>query len=278
MLIREYQMTSAHDHLAEGKMPVLFIGHGSPMNIVLDNRFYRSLAGLGASLPRPAAILVISAHWLTDESFVTCTDKPRMIYDFYGFPEDLYREQYECPGAPSLAWRTVESSGGAIRCNPSLGIDHAAYSILKYRFPEADIPVFEMSRDYAFGDRNPKPIAYHYDLAQNLAPLREQGVLIIGSGNIVHNLGLVDFADMDAAPPGWAVEADMWMRDRIAAGEHRELFTWEGGGAASRAVPTLDHYLPMIYALALKEEGEKVRFTFEGFQNGSISMRSFRIG
>ncbi|ABS55656.1 Extradiol ring-cleavage dioxygenase, class III enzyme, subunit B [Methanoregula boonei 6A8] len=273
-------MTSPHDHPAEKKMPVLFIGHGSPMNMVLDNRFTRHLAALGASLPRPKAILVISAHWLADGSYVTCTDRPRMIYDFYGFPGELYHVQYGCPGAPSPAQRTVESSGGAIRCDQSWGIDHAGYSILKYMFPNADIPVFEMSLDYAFGDRHPKPIAYHYTLAQKLAPLREQGVLIIGSGNIVHNLGLVDFADMDAAPPAWAVEADAWMRDRIIAGEHRKLFTypWEGGSAASRAVPTLDHYLPMIYALALQEKEENVRFTFEGFQNGSLSMRSFRIG
>jgi len=250
------------------------------MNLVLDNGFTRSITGLGASLPRPAAVLVISAHWLTNGSYVACTNRPRMIYDFYGFPAELYQVRYGCPGASSLAQETADISGGAIRCDRSRGIDHAAYSFLVHMFPNADIPVFEMSLDYTFGDRNPKPVAYHYALAQRLFPLRTRGVLIIGSGNIVHNLGLADFADMDAVPPAWAVEADAWMRDRILAGEHRELFTypWEGGSAASRAVPTPDHYLPMIYALALQEKGEDIRFTFEGFQNGAISMRSFLIG
>ncbi|MGA8379239.1 MAG: class III extradiol ring-cleavage dioxygenase, partial [Methanoregula sp.] len=143
-----------------------------------------------------------------------------------------------------------------------------------------DIPVFEMSLDYTVNDWHPKTIQYHYDLAKKLSALRERGVLVIGSGNMVHNLGLIDFADMDAAPPAWAREADEWMRDRIVAGEHHELFEYPstGGESASRAVPTLDHYLPMIYALALQEKWESIRFTCEGFQNGSISMRSFQIG
>jgi len=262
------------------KMPVLFIGHGSPMNMVLDNHFTGSLAGLGASLPRPTAILVISAHWLADGSYVTCAARPRIMYDFSGFPEELYHVQYGCPGSPSLSRRTADISGGAIRCDPSRGLDHAAYSILRHMFPAADIPVFEMSLDYMFGDWHPKPVHYHYDLAKKIAPLRTEGVLIIGSGNMVHNLTLIDFSDMDAALPAWAREADAWMREQIVTGEHRRLFTypWEGGEGASLAVPALDHYLPMIYALALQEKGEHVRFTFEGFQNGSISMRSFRIG
>lgn len=262
------------------KMPVLFIGHGSPMNIVLKNRFTRSLADLGASLPRPAAIMVISAHWLTRGSFVTCIDRPRMIYDFYGFPEELYRVRYGCTGAPLLAKYVTELWSGAIRCDHAWGIDHASYSVLMHMFPSADIPVFEMSLDYTVNDWHPKTIQYHYDLAKKLSALRERGVLVIGSGNMVHNLGLIDFADMDAAPPAWAREADEWMRDRIVAGEHHELFEYPstGGESASRAVPTLDHYLPMIYALALQEKWESIRFTCEGFQNGSISMRSFQIG
>ncbi|HVP97616.1 class III extradiol ring-cleavage dioxygenase [Methanoregula sp.] len=265
---------------ATGKMPVLFIGHGSPMNMVMENRFTRSLAVLGPSLPRPRAILVISAHWLTKGSLVACTDRPRMIYDFSGFPPELYQVTYGCSGAPACAQHSADRSGGAIRCDPSRGLDHAAYAILRHLFPAAEIPVFEMSLDYAFGDPHPRPIQYHYDLARRLAHLRNEGVLIIGSGNMVHNLGLVDFAEMEREPFGWAEEADAWMRDRILAGEHRELFTYPytGGETAVRAVPTLDHYLPMICALGLQEEGEKVRYIFEGFQNGSMSMRSFRIG
>jgi 4,5-DOPA dioxygenase extradiol len=147
-------------------------------------------------------------------------------------------------------------------------------------FPKADIPVFEMSLDYSPGDWQQQPIGYHYELARQLAPLREQGVLIIGSGNMVHNLGLINFSDMDAEPPPWARQTDEWMRSRIAAGKHSELmrYPFESGEQASRALPTLDHYLPMIYALALQDKGEDLRFTYEGFQNGSISMRSFRIG
>ncbi len=262
------------------KMPVLFIGHGSPMNMVLSNRFTKNLADIGAALPRPAAIMVISAHWLTRGSFVTCVDRPRMIYDFYGFPEELYRVQYECSGAPSFAKRVTELGGGTIPCDHSWGIDHASYSVLRHMFPSADIPVFEMSLDYSMNDWHPKSVQYHYELSKNLSALREMGVLVIGSGNMVHNLGLIDYAEMDAPPFEWAVKTDEWMRSRIAAGKHRELIAYPstGGDLASRAVPTLDHYLPMIYALALQEEGESLRFIYEGFQNGSISMRCFQIG
>src|SRR5208283_4179155 len=166
------------------KMPVLFIGHGSPMNMVLKNRFTRSLADLGASLPRPAAIMVISAHWLTRGSFVTCIDRPRMIYDFYGFPEELYRVKYGCTGAPLLAKYVTDLWSGAVRCDNAWGIDHASYSVLRHMFPSADIPVFEMSLDYTVNDWPPKTVQYHYELAKKLSALRDRGVLVIGSGNM----------------------------------------------------------------------------------------------
>jgi 4,5-DOPA dioxygenase extradiol len=273
------RMTNNGGAAGKVRMPVLFIGHGSPMNIVLSNRFTRSLAELGRTLPRPDAIMVISAHWLTRGTFVTCMDRPRMIYDFYGFPQELYRVKYECPGSPVHAKRVTELEhvSGAIQCDQSWGLDHASYSVLRHLFPAADIPVFEMSLDYTYNDRIPKPLQYYYDLGKKLRALRDWGVLIIGSGNIVHNLRLID-PDLDATPFEWAEEADESMKSHLAAGEYRDLIAYQSLDQASRAIPTLDHYLPMIYAIALQEEGETIRFIHEGFQHGSISMRSFRIG
>ena len=262
-------------------MPVLFIGHGSPMNMVLSNSFTESLDMLGPTLPRPDAIMVISAHWLTRGTFVGCMERPRIIHDFSGFPQELYQVKYDCPGAPALARLVTGLDGarGLIRCDAGWGLDHASYSILRHLFPAADIPVFEMSLDYSFNDWHPRQVRYHYKLGRRLRPLRDEGILIIGSGNMVHNLNLVDFADMDAPPYDWAVEADEHMRSRLVSGELGELVDYLSmGDGASLAVPTLDHYLPMIYALALQDEGEKLRFVHEGFQNASVSMRSFRIG
>ena len=271
--------TSGSPAAKEGRMPVLFVGHGSPMNMALSNPFTRSLADLGRSLSRPEAIMVISAHWLTSGSFVTCTSRPGMIYDFYGFPEELYRVKYECSGAPAAAQRARDLGQGAIRCDQSRGLDHASYAILRHMFPLADIPVFEMSLDYSFNDWHPRPVQYHYNLAKKLRPLRDEGVLVIGSGNMVHNLRLIDFADMNAAPFTWAVDMDARMRSHLLAGEHRDLIEYRSmGDGVALAIPTLDHYLPMIYALGLQEKGEPLRFTFEGFQNASISMRCFTIG
>lgn len=258
-------------------MPVLFIGHGSPMNMVLSNSFTKSLADLGQTLPRPDAIMVISAHWLTLGTYVTCMDKPRMIYDFYGFPKDLYRVKYDSPGAPDHATSLIRLKP-TVRCDQNWGIDHASYAILRHMFPAADIPVFELSLDYRFDDWHPRPVSYHYELAKTLWPLRERGVLIIGSGNMVHNLRQIDF-EIDAAPVGWAVEADERIKSHLVAGEHQQLIEYRSmGEAVIRGIPTLDHYLPMIYTIALQSERESVRFTHEGFQNGSISMRAFRIG
>jgi 4,5-DOPA dioxygenase extradiol len=274
-------MADGGDSTQKARMPVLFIGHGSPLNMVLANSYTKSLDDLGPTLPRPDAIMVISAHWLTRGTFVGCMERPRIIYDFYGFPRELYQVQYGCPGAPGQARQVtgLDGKGGTIRCDSGWGLDHASYSVLMHLFPGADIPVFEMSLDYSFHDWHPKPVRYHYELGKRLRPLRDMGVLIIGSGNMVHNLGLADFSDIDAPPSGWAVVADEGMRSRIAAGNDRDLIDYLSmGKAAPLAVPTLDHYLPMIYALALRDRGEEIRFVHEGFQNASVSMRSFRIG
>lgn len=262
-------------------MPVLFIGHGSPMNMILRNSFTEHLIRLGQTLPRPEAIMVISAHYLTRGTQVTCMDRPPMIYDFSGFPHELYRVSYLCRGAPEIAESITRmgSVAGTIRCDHEWGLDHGAYSVLRHMYPRADIPVFEMSLDYRFGEYHPKPIEYHYDLAQKLRPLREKGVLIIGSGNCVHNLAISDFRDLDAEPFDWTKKEDAYIKSCLETGKYDDLVAYPTSGEnASLAVPTLDHYLPMIYTLGLAEKGEKLQFTYEGIQNGSISMRSFCIG
>ena len=261
-------------------MPVLFIGHGSPMNMVLENNFTRHLRALGSSLPRPEAVMVVSAHWLTRGTRVSCAAEPDIIYDFYGFPEALYQIRYPCSGAPAYARDLVQSPAleAIIRCDETRGLDHASYAILLHMFPKADIPVFELSLDYSFNDWRPKTVQYHYDLARKLHFLRRKGVLIIGSGNIVHNLDLID-ADMEADPYGWAVSVDAKIQSCLLKQDHESLIRYESMGKdASLAVPTLDHYLPMIYAIALQDSGDDLRFTYEGFQHGSISMRCFQIG
>ena len=261
------------------KMPVLFIGHGSPMNVVLKNDFTDSIVKLGRELPEPRAILVISAHWLTNGSYVTCNEKPEVIYDFYGFPQELYEIKYPSPGSPRDARFLIDSVRTLdIKCSTNWGLDHASWAILRHIYPRADIPVLELSLDYSFNEWIPKPIQYHYDIASELAFLREKGILIIGSGNIVHNLGLIDFRNIDAAPYSWAVGFDEEVRSNLINMDHARLIDYQKIKGSHLAVPTLDHYLPMIYALALQEEEEPLKFIYEGFQHGSISMRCFQIG
>jgi 4,5-DOPA dioxygenase extradiol len=262
-----------------GTMPVLFIGHGSPINIVLDNSYTKSLVKLAKELPKPRAILVISAHWLTNGTYVTCVNKPKTIYDFYGFPDELYRVSYPSPGSPEdaeLAIKTAKST--RIKCG-DWELDHASWSVLKHMYPAADIPVFEMSLNYSpYNNWNPKSVEFHYKLGSELAPLREKGVLIIGSGNIVHNLGLIDF-DIDAKPVEWAVKFDEKIKRALVSGNHNRLINYVGiGKEAVYAVPTQDHYLPMIYAVGLQKKEDNLEFIHEGFQHGSISMRAFQIG
>jgi 4,5-DOPA dioxygenase extradiol len=262
------------------KMPVLFIGHGSPMNVVQDNSFTRSLANWGNRLPRPEAIMVISAHWLTNGTFVTCMERPRTIHDFYGFPGELYAVNYPSPGAPDVAQYVTETVRKApSACNHDWGLDHGCWAVLKHLYPKADIPVFQLSLDYSFNDWRPKPLQYHYDLATELAGLRKRGTLIIGSGNIVHNLSLIDFRNMDATPFEWSVEFDEQVKADLLSRNHQDLIRLETmGKSAALAVPTLDHYLPMIYVIALQERNEEITFTYEGFQHSSISMRCFQVG
>lgn len=262
------------------KMPVLFIGHGSPLNIILDNGFTRSLTDLGERLPKPAAIMVISAHWLTQGTFVGCVKQPKTLYDFYGFPEELYETTYRCPGSPEEASLVTGAlKKAAVKCDHARGLDHGAWAVLKHLYPHADIPVFQLSIDYSFNEWDPKPLSYHYDLAAGLSELRGRGVLIIGSGNIVHNLGMFDFTNIGAPSFDWAVEFDEAVKSNLTRRNHHDLVHYRNmGKSALLAVPTLDHYLPMIYTLALQEKNDSVSFIHEGFQYGSISMRCFQIG
>ena len=263
------------------KMPVLFIGHGSPENIILKNSFTERLTKLGQELPRPRAILVISAHWLTNGTYVSCVEKPKTIYDFYGFPDELYRLSYPSPGSTEDAKMITELvKKPTIKCDYSWGLDHASWAVLKHIYPKADIPVLEMSLDYSpYNGWNRPSLQYFYDLAKQLSPLREKGILIIGSGNIVHNLRVVDMQNMDAKPYEWAIEFDEKVKRDLIDQNYKDLLDCQNmSRATSLSIPTLDHYLPMIFAIALQDKDDNLEFVYEGFQNRSISMRCFKIG
>ena len=251
------------------RMPALFVGHGSPRNIGLKNSYTNSLKSLGKTLPHPEVILVVSAHWLTQGTFVTGAARPETIYDFYGFPREFYSARYSCPGSLEWAEKICDHAGSdSVAVDPSRGIDHAAWAVLIHMYPNADIPVLEMSLDYR------KPAAWHYDFAQHLSVLREEGLLIVGSGNIVHNLQVIDFENIDATPYEWAIEFDQWVKNKLETGDDRALIDYEGISRAARlAVPTNEHYLPLLYTVGIRNKKDTLKFTHEGIQNASISMR-----
>jgi len=259
------------------RMPTVFIGHGSPMNAIEENSYTWSLNKLGREIPRPEAVLVVSAHWLTKGTCVGCAKRPETIHDFYGFPNELYVIEYPAPGAPKYAKSISELSQGEVRCDLDWGLDHASWAVLKHIYPKADVPVFELSLDYFPGTFDEKPVRYHYELAQRLAKIREEGVLVLGSGNAVHNLRVADFRNVDAMPYDWAKSFDERLRNALLSGDDDTLIDYRTIPGADLAVPTLDHYLPMIYVLGMKQKGESLEFAHEGFQNKSISMRSFII-
>ncbi len=256
-------------------MPVLFLGHGSPMNAIEENEFVAGFRELGNSIPRPSAILVISAHWETKGTFVTAMEHPQTIHDFGGFPKALFDVQYPAPGSPQLAQETkglVKST--EIGLDTKWGLDHGAWSVVKHLYPLADIPVIQMSMDYT------KPPQYHYDLAKEIAALRKKGVLIIGSGNMVHNLRLLAWDKMNPDNYGfdWAVEANEKMKRHILNGDHAPLINFKSQGKAfDMAIPTPDHFLPLLYTLGLKEEKEKVSLFNDKAIGGSLTMTSVKI-
>lgn len=253
------------------RMPVLFVGHGSPMNAIEDNEFSRSWMQVGNALPHPKAILCVSAHWETNGSQVTSMEKPRTIYDFYGFPPELYAKKYPAPGSPELARRLrdlVEPDG--IKPNMTWGLDHGSWSVLSRLFPKADVPVIQVSLDVT------KHARAHYDLGRHLLPLRDEGVLIVGSGNIVHNLRKVIFEDTAF---DWAVEFDGNIKKWILEDDHEPIIQYDKqGGAAALAINSGEHYKPLLYVLGATQQGEPVSFFAEKVWGGSISMRSVKVG
>ena len=241
------------------------------MNAIEDNRFSQTWADLGASLEQPKAILCISAHWQTAGAQVTAMEKPRTIYDFGGFPPELYRQVYPAPGSPELAAQVKNALGSTpLVLDQSWGLDHGTWSVLIRMFPAANIPVVQLSLDAT------QPEAYHFELAKKLLPLREQGVLVLGSGNVVHNLRLLS---MDERPLDWALEADERAKQLIETHDYQGMIDFPTASRATRlAVPTNEHFLPLLYALALHQEGEELHFFNDGMSLGSLSMRSVLIG
>lgn len=257
------------------KMPVLFMGHGSPMNALEDNEFTSGWERIASQLPRPKAILCVSAHWLTKGTFVTGMASPQTIHDFGGFPPELFAVRYPAPGDPALAEsvrKTVKATG--VLADQEWGLDHGAWSVIMRMYPKADVPVVQLSMDYH------RPAAWHYDLGRELAPLREKGILILASGNIVHNLRRVAFDRMgENFGFDWALEAQAKMNQLIKARDHKALIDYASlGEAVKLAVPTPDHYYPLLYALGLREKGDDVQLFNDKAVAGSLTMTSLRIG
>ncbi|MDE2143363.1 MAG: 4,5-DOPA dioxygenase extradiol [Elusimicrobia bacterium] len=256
------------------RQPVLFVGHGSPMNAIGDNDFTRTLARLGERLGKPEAVLCVSAHWLTQGTRVTGMANPRTIHDFGGFPEELYRVRYPAPGSPAVAALVREALGReAVGVDEGeWGLDHGAWSVLRHLYPKADVPVVQLGIDCA------APARRHFELGEKLRPLREDGILILGSGNIVHNLRRISFNE-DAPPEPWAVEFDAWVKARLEARDYQPLLGDLSAAPSGRvSVPTPDHYDPLLYVLGASDARDALRFEYEGIQNASISMRSFTLG
>ena len=260
----------------EDTMPALFIGHGSPMNGIEDNPFSQSWRAIGQQTPVPKAVLVISAHWLTRGTHITAMDNPRTIHDFGGFPKALFEVQYPAPGNPQLALETKELiTSTPVGLDHEWGLDHGTWTVVRHMYPEANIPVLQLSIDYN------KPAAYHYNLAKELVSLRKKGVLIIGSGNMIHNLGMIAWDKISESDYGydWAVEMNSVFKDKISSGDHQALIKYEGLNPASKlAIPTPDHYYPLIYLLALQDRQEEPEFFNDKLVGGSLNMTSVKFG
>lgn len=258
------------------KMPVLFLGHGSPMNAIVENEFVTGFRNIASEIPKPNAILCISAHWETKGTFVTAMEKPNTIHDFGGFPKELFAVQYPAPGSPDLAKETKSLiTKTDVGLDENWGLDHGAWSVIKHLYPNADVPVIQMSLDYS---QSPQ---YHYELAQQIKSLREKGVLVIGSGNMVHNLRMLAWDKLNAPEYGfdWAIEANEKMKKFILSGNHKQLINFRSQGKAfDLAIPTPEHYLPLIYSLALKDEKDELSLFNDKAVAGSLTMTSVKIG
>jgi 4,5-DOPA dioxygenase extradiol len=279
-LIPQDMNLSALEQLADSlastpKMPVLFLGHGSPMNAIEENQFVTGFRNAAKSIPKPSAILCVSAHWYTRGTKVTAMPTPLTIHDFGGFPQALFDVQYPAPGKPELASETQQILlPTPVELDHEWGLDHGTWSVVKHLYPKADIPVLQLSIDYT------KPPQFHFDLAKQLSALREKGVLIIGSGNIIHNLRLVDFQNMNKDNYGydWAIEANHIFHNHLQTGNYKALIDYQNlGKAVQLAIPTPDHYLPLLYVLGLQGKGESISLFNDKLQAGSLSMTSVKI-
>jgi 4,5-DOPA dioxygenase extradiol len=256
------------------RLPAIFFGHGNPMNALYRNEWTEAWSEIGRSIPRPQAILCISAHWYVPAVGVTAMEQPRTIHDFGGFPPELFAVRYPAPGSPELAARVNELLGEDVILDTTRwGLDHGTWSVLVHVFPDADVPVVQLSIDET------QPAGWHYDVAKQLQPLRDEGVLIIGSGNLIHNLHAYGWGKKDVEPFDWALRFEEQARGLITVGDHEPLINYELlGKDAMLSAPTPDHYLPLLYVLAQRQEGDDATFPAEGFDGGSISMTSIRIG
>jgi 4,5-DOPA dioxygenase extradiol len=254
-------------------MPVLFLGHGSPMNAIQETEFSKGWRAIGQKLPRPNAILCVSAHWETKGTYVTAMEKPKTIHDFGGFPQALFDVQYPAPGSPSVAMETKNTiTKTEVGLDQQWGLDHGCWSVVKHLYPDADIPVLQLSLDYTQGPQ------YHFELAKELSALRKKGILIVGSGNIVHNLGIIDWQNQDSGFD-WAIEANTKMKGYITNGDYTPLINYSAQGKAFQlSIPTPEHFLPLLYTLALRDEKEDVTLFNDKTIMGSIAMTSVMIG
>lgn len=255
------------------EMPAVFVGHGNPMYAIEENEFADGWSKLGVTLPRPEAVLCISAHWESQGTFVTAMERPKTIHDFYGFPKELFNVEYPAEGSPQLAELVIGTVKSAI-VSPDYnwGLDHGCWSVLKHVYPNADIPVVQLSID-----RSKSP-QWHYELGKELTELRNKGVLIVGSGNIIHNLRLADWHNKDSGFD-WALETNEKFKRLIAEGNHKELNNYNSlGYEANLAIPTPEHYLPLLYILGMKEKEETLSFFNDKVVMGSLSMTSLIIG
>jgi 4,5-DOPA dioxygenase extradiol len=256
-------------------LPVLFMGHGSPMNAIEENEFVQGFRNMGESIAKPNAILCISAHWETRGTYVTAMEKPRTIHDFGGFPQALFDVQYPAPGSPALARETAAMvTKTTVGLDERWGLDHGCWSVVKHLYPAADVPVLQLSLDYT------QPPQYHYELAKELAGLRKKGVLITGSGNMVHNLGMIAWDKMNTDNYGydWAIEASAKMKKFILDGDHQSLIDYRSRGKAfNLAIPSPEHYLPLLYILALQEKNEQISLFNDKAVAGSLTMTSLKI-
>jgi 4,5-DOPA dioxygenase extradiol len=255
-------------------MPAIFFGHGNPMNAVWDNSYTAGWCRIGKQLPKPKAILSISAHWFVPVTGVTISTSPRTIHDFGGFPRELYQVQYPAPGDPQLARRVQEMLKPLpVRFDSSWGLDHGTWSVLRHVYPEADVPVVQLSIDET------QPASFHFEIGRRLAPLRGERILIVGSGNLVHNLHAYAWGRHMPDPYDWAIRFENEAKEMMVAGEYQPLIDYENlGPEAMLSIPTPDHYLPMLYVIASRQPGEVITFPIEGVDGGSISMLTVQVG